>query len=245
MFAFDLLQNTKSNNTLQNQDIGGSASMDGTLHHHLTRVSKDNVMKRYEVVEVIGHGTSGTISTVKLRDDKVGGSAFESEQHGFLGLPIGMKKNFTPLSDRPKSSSNYLYALKELNINCCSEIYREISILQSLDHPNIEKIVEACEITKYGVPNQLCLVLELCTGGDLYARLPYSQREAAFIVSKIVSAVSFIHQHGIVHRDIKFENILFENTDPDAEIKIIDFGLSEYIVNHKHPMQMTERVGTM
>jgi calcium-dependent protein kinase len=44
-------------------------------------------------------------------------------------------------------------------------------------------------------------------------------------------AISVIHKHGIAHRDIKPENFLFESPEPGAELKLIDFGLSEKYLN--------------
>ena len=61
-------------------------------------------------------------------------------------------------------------------------------------------------------------------------------------VRHILRAVSYMHNLELMHRDIKFENILFESTKPDAEIKLIDFGLSKRFYNDK---QMSERVGTI
>jgi len=46
--------------------------------------------------------------------------------------------------------------------------------------------------------------MELCTGGDLYARDPYTEEEAARIASALLSAVSFMHARGITHRDLKY-----------------------------------------
>jgi calcium-dependent protein kinase len=86
-------------------------------------------------------------------------------------------------------------------------------------------------------------VLELCDGGDLYTRSPYSERESARILQQILSAVRYMHDHGIVHRDLKFENIMFENNSPSARVKIIDFGLSKKFLGK--PSYMTERVGTV
>jgi calcium-dependent protein kinase len=82
---------------------------------------------------------------------------------------------------------------------------------------------------------------ELCSGGDLYSRDPYTEEEAARITSSILSAVSYMHSKGIIHRDLKYENILFIDNDPRAEIKLIDFGLSKRF-GHE---DMTEGVGTV
>jgi len=88
------------------------------------------------------------------------------------------------------------------------------------------------------------LVLELCSGGDLYTQSPYSLERATHITRQIVSAISYMHDHGVVHRDLKFENVCFENKDPHANVKVIDFGLSKKFKSGK-PGMMTQRVGTM
>jgi serine/threonine protein kinase len=54
---------------------------------------------------------------------------------------------------------------------------------------------------------------------------------------------SYLHEHGIVHRDLKFENVMFEDESEDAEIKLVDFGLSKMFVGK--PGNMTDRVGTL
>lgn len=72
--------------------------------------------------------------------------------------------------------------------------------------------------------------MEYCSGKELleriYKKKVFKEREAAGIIKKVISAVNHMHKKGIVHRDLKLENILFASNDPDAEIKIIDFGLS-------------------
>jgi serine/threonine protein kinase len=217
---------------------------------HLTRMCNDVFLHRYDIVKKIGQGSMGTVSLVKLKDNKIGGSAFERKCKGFFGLGINRKTIVIPISDRPKLSTCHLYALKTLQLNCTTRSYmdelcNEINVLRSFDHPNIIKALEVYEKKeKRGLPDQMYLVLELCTGGDLFARSPYSRREAARIVSKVVSAINYMHKHHIVHRDIKYENILFESEAIDADVKIIDFGLSKRLKNNTHPDKITERVGT-
>lgn len=76
----------------------------------------------------------------------------------------------------------------------------------------------------------------------MYTRDPYTEEDAARITSAILSAVSHMHRRKIVHRDLKYENILFVNESPRAEIKLIDFGLSKKYGKDK---EMTEGVGTV
>jgi serine/threonine protein kinase len=228
---------------------------DASLHDNLIRISrKGDVLKKYHVVKVIGTGSMGTVSIVQVRDDKVGGSAFESYSKGLFGTTIGQKHKTTPIQERPPKSTNYLYAMKTIQLDRIStiyidELYNEISILRTLDHPNIIKAIEVYHETnghmKGLARKQLYIVLELCTGGDLYKRSPYSPKDAARYIDKLVSAVQYMHSMNVVHRDLKFENVLFENNEPECEIKIIDFGLSKKFVYGTQRNYMTERVGTM
>ncbi|CAI5730401.1 unnamed protein product [Hyaloperonospora brassicae] len=119
---------------------------------------------------------------------------------------------------------------------------REISILKTLDHPNIIKLYDVCEGHRH-----LHLVTELCTGGELFDRIiargHYSEADAAVLVLKICDAVKHCHDRDICHRDLKPENFLFATKAEDAELKVIDFGLSR-MDDGLSAGVMTTRVGT-
>ncbi len=74
------------------------------------------------------------------------------------------------------------------------------------------------------------IVLELLRGGELLQRIRkkkhFTETEAAQIMKKLVSAVNFMHSHGVVHRDLKPENLLYDDTSDLADIKIVDFGFA-------------------
>lgn len=99
----------------------------------------------------------------------------------------------------------------------------EIKILSMVDHPNIVRLFEVIEDDKY-----FNLFQELCTGGELLSKVqkPLKEKEIAKIFKQIMSAIAYCHEKGIVHRDMKLENILFSTESEDSPIKIIDFGLS-------------------
>ncbi|KAM7267128.1 hypothetical protein ACFE04_009294 [Oxalis oulophora] len=93
-------------------------------------------------------------------------------------------------------------------------------------HPNVISLLDVFEDDRSGVH----LVLELCSGGELFDRIVkqarYSEVAAAEVVRMIANGLSAIHEVGIVHRDLKPENCLFVDDEPGSNLKIMDFGLS-------------------
>jgi MAP/microtubule affinity-regulating kinase len=122
----------------------------------------------------------------------------------------------------------------KLNLNSAqrqSNVAREIQNLSKLSHPNIVKLTDVLDTQEYVI-----LALEYIEGLSLnsYIRrrtnrmLPES--EASLLFRQIVSGIAYCHEHLIVHRDIKLDNILV--TDKKL-IKIIDFGFSTDVIGHK------------
>ncbi|MEQ2235421.1 hypothetical protein ILYODFUR_002180 [Ilyodon furcidens] len=101
-------------------------------------------------------------------------------------------------------------------------IQREIEITSSLRHTNIIRFHEVFESR-----DKIVIVMEYASRGELYdyiqerKRLP--ETEARSIFRQIASAVHYCHKNGVVHRDLKLENILL---DEDLNVKLADFGLS-------------------
>ena len=120
-----------------------------------------------------------------------------------------------------------------------AQLKNEVEILKTLDHQNIIKAYET-----FNTKRQIMMIMELCTGGDLHARMPYTEAQVADIVRQMLSAIRYIHARHIVHRDLKLENVMFESTHPEAAIKVIDFGLSKSYSPNSHHI-LTERVGTL
>ncbi len=140
------------------------------------------------------------------------------------------------------------YAVKCLDIGLVDsveglrQLRNEIFIMCQLDHPNIVRIEEVYEST-----NEIYILQELCHGGDLFDRLDeqpdfhYTEAQCARLVKQMVSAVRYLHSKGIIHRDLKLENFLFSNQEPDSELKMIDFGLSKHF---ELGQSLHDKVGT-
>ncbi|GER48699.1 calcium-dependent protein kinase [Striga asiatica] len=110
------------------------------------------------------------------------------------------------------------------------DVRREVKILKALSgHRHLASFYDACEDS-----NNVYIIMELCEGGELLDRIlakggKYSEDEAKLIIVQILSVVSFCHLQGVVHRDLKPENFLFTSRSEDADLKLIDFGLSDFI----------------
>ncbi|KAM9786180.1 NUAK family SNF1-like kinase 1 [Neosynchiropus ocellatus] len=101
-------------------------------------------------------------------------------------------------------------------------IQREVEITSSLRHANIIRFYEVFESR-----DKIVIVMEFASRGELYdhiqekGKLP--EADARSIFRQITSAVHYCHKNGVVHRDLKLENILL---DKDLNVKLADFGLS-------------------
>lgn len=115
----------------------------------------------------------------------------------------------------------------------------EVDLLKKVDHPNIVEYFETYDDKHY-----LYLVMELCTGGELFDShdecvkngKPYTERMAAEVIKKCLEALQHCHANGITHRDIKPENIMYGR---DGEVRLVDFGLAK-----DTPMHMKSYAGT-
>ena len=109
-------------------------------------------------------------------------------------------------------------------------ILREIEILKKAIHPNICQLYET-----YSTIHNFYLMMEYITGGDLFDYITennyLSESQSCKFFRQLISVIEYLNELGISHRDIKPENILLDNNQQN--IKIIDFGLSNYFTEKK------------
>ncbi|KAK5982941.1 Serine/threonine kinase, partial [Trichostrongylus colubriformis] len=104
----------------------------------------------------------------------------------------------------------------------------QVSVLRTVGgHTNVIELHEV-----YETPSDVILVLELVSGGELFdhvcARECLDEVEAAAFVRQILLGIKHLHSLHIVHLDIKPENVMLKKRG-DAQVKLIDFGLSRLI----------------
>ena len=140
-----------------------------------------------------------------------------------------------------KRDSNTLLATKKISLKYISleplfktHLDNEIKFLKEFNHNNIIKLYDV-KVTQ----SDIYLIMEYCNGGSLKKAYykPFTEDIVRFLMKQILSAVEYLHGKGIVHRDLKLENILLKNdyhnenddlnnTIFSSQIKIIDFNIS-------------------
>ncbi|KAG8223884.1 hypothetical protein J437_LFUL004720 [Ladona fulva] len=114
--------------------------------------------------------------------------------------------------DKRKASSDYVGKF----------LPREINILKSIEHPNIVSIHDI-----FLINDQVHIFMDLCEKGDLLEYIcckgPIPENKAKHFFRQLVSALEYLHNMEISHRDIKCENILLSSGNV---LKITDFGFA-------------------
>ena len=294
---------TKDSESICSND---ESMINGSLHNSITASrphlhlqymrthKKRDPFEYYEVLQMLGDGSMGSVCKVKKRKSAIGGSARKAfvdgrkrsnlltmmpclsfcllgndvEEETKNGALVAGEESFEDeFEDDPKfreigaidkasdavvSSVNssivsysgtygVVYALKSIILDQVSnetfvkELQNEIEILKTLDHPNICKAIETFEFKK-----QLYLVLELCSGGDLYTRDPYDEKQARHIVHSILDACTFLHRKHITHRDRESGKNVALHINVDTIFFICPFCLLTLLSSHRHSQSNTK-----
>lgn len=113
-------------------------------------------------------------------------------------------------------------AVKQIPKAMSTTLTREIHHHRQLHHPHVIQLYEVI-----ATENHIWLITELCSGGELFDYLiekgRVSEPETRIIFGQLCLAVAYIHGKGILHRDLKLENVLL---DERCRVKLGDFGFT-------------------
>jgi serine/threonine protein kinase len=129
--------------------------------------------------------------------------------HRQLGRKVAIKELPPKLASDPGVRSRFL---------------AEAKILASLDHPHIVPVYDFVEVDGVCV-----LVMESLPGGTVWSRFTdsgYTPSAACAVVMVTCSGLHHAHQHGVLHRDVKPENLLLTET---GQLKVADFGIAKVL----------------
>lgn len=110
----------------------------------------------------------------------------------------------------------------------CARFQREAQVASSVAHPNVLEVYDVSK-TPDGVPYIVC---EFLVGEELGARFARVRGDIAYgvhVTRQVCHALAAAHAKGVVHRDMKPENVFLVDRDGEVIVKVIDFGISKAV----------------
>jgi len=171
------------------------------------------VAGRYKIERMLGSGGMGRVYR---------------GQHTAIGKPVAIK---------------VLHAALGHNQEAATRFQREAVASGRLDHPNIVSVLDFGELDN----GNLYLVMEALEGEHLGHRLAREKvllwSDAVMIARGVLLGLRHAHERGIVHRDIKPDNIFLANKDGEEVVKILDFGIAKFYASGAPDDQTATRAG--
>ncbi|KAI0180819.1 Pkinase-domain-containing protein [Hypoxylon sp. FL1284] len=193
-------------------------------------------INQYTIREEIGRGSYGA---VHLATDQFG-TEYAVKEFSKLRLRKRAQSNILrrPEAGRPRSLGPgrglFNAHKKQLSHHDAAEakdalylIREEIAIMKKLNHPNLVQLIEVLDDPEN---DSLYMVLEMCKKGVIMKvgledqADPYDDERCRYWFRDLILGIEYLHAQGVVHRDIKPDNLLL--TEDDV-LKIVDFGVSE------------------
>jgi eukaryotic-like serine/threonine-protein kinase len=120
--------------------------------------------------------------------------------------------------------------------------FNEARIQASLQHPNVATLYDFCE-----VQGQPCIIMEYVDGDTISERIaayraPLPLSETVHVFEKVCEAIDYVHRHGIIHRDIKSNNIKISS---EGKVKLLDFGIAKAQNAQQQLTQVGSVIGTL
>jgi hypothetical protein len=128
---------------------------------------------------------------------------------------------------------------QDLRPEARERLKREVVIGRNLQHPNLVRVYELLDVGQ-----RLAIVMEWLPGGSLADRVAGGEIDIADVVrwgEQALSALGYLHQHGVVHRDIKPSNLLLAG---DGTLKLADLGLAKRLEDVRDLTRTSATVGT-
>lgn len=133
---------------------------------------------------------------------------------------------------------------RQFDMQAARELEREMHVMRVMEHENIIKTHDV-----YNVPDRVLIVMDLMRGGTLKEVVQsiggkVEEAHTVDMIRQVLSACRYLHSHGFVHRDVKLENVLCEQSGiPGHAYKLADFGYVNFL-EERGTYTMTSLVGT-
>ncbi|OHW93568.1 CAMKK CAMKK-meta protein kinase [Colletotrichum incanum] len=226
----------------------GTESHDGSSHHRINQ---------YIIKEEIGRGSYGA---VHLATDQFG-TEYAVKEFSKVRLRKRAQSNILRQGARRPQRFAHRVSLNAplsphfgdfgqesnagWNINDALFFIREeIAIMKKLNHPNLVQLIEVLDDPE---EDSLYMVLEMCKKGVVMKvglnekAKPYGEDQCRYWFRDLILGIEYLHEQGVIHRDIKPDNLLL--TEDDV-LKIVDFGVSEMFEKPGEGMKTAKSAGS-
>ncbi|EXF77338.1 hypothetical protein CFIO01_12630 [Colletotrichum fioriniae PJ7] len=223
----------------------GTEAQDGSSHHRINQ---------YVIKEEIGRGSYGA---VHLATDQFGTEYAVKEfskvrlrkraQSNILRQGARRPQRFAPRVSLNAPLSPHFGEEGNAGWNVNDALFfirEEIAIMKKLNHPNLVQLIEVLDDPE---EDSLYMVLEMCKKGVVMKvglnekAKPYGEDSCRYWFRDLILGIEYLHEQGVIHRDIKPDNLLL--TDDDV-LKIVDFGVSEMFEKPGDPMKTAKSAGS-
>ena len=141
------------------------------------------------------------------------------------------------------SSLDTVYAVKKLESNDVSVIERfkaEFNIMKALNHQNLLRVYSFDEL-HYEYTMDYCKYSLY----DYVQNHNLTKEEKISLTNQLLDAFEYLHNHGIMHRDVSYKNVMIQETElHEMVLKVLDFGIAKN-VNDKRTRTLTRTLGTL
>lgn len=194
----------------------------------------------YVVVDTLGRGSHGKVKLcLNVMDNKL---------YAIKIVETAVMKNHEKSTRLGRAGGRMKASQSSASVNSTAsldtKLEQEADVMKSLDHPNLVRLYE---VIRSGSSGKLLMVMEYCEAGpliDQHGKFSHCQEDMPEIIvqhffKQISSAIEYLHTRGVVHGDIKPENMLLSG---DGSLKISDFGQSQILSDGES--KLTKTLGT-
>ena len=183
---------------------------------------------KYTIVKVLGCGTFGItyLATIPVQGS-IGSLEMKVAVKEFFMKDVCSRQSDGSLQEMSQGGLVYNYAMK---------FRKEAENLSRLEHPQVVRVLDVFEAN-----NTVYYAMEFVEGDNLNEYLkgrgPMSEDEALSFISSIASPLAYMHEHKMLHLDLKPGNVMRRSSD--GKCVLIDFGLSKYYADNGEPESST------
>jgi calcium-dependent protein kinase len=166
----------------------------------ITKRFVTSLEEEYDIVKILGTGRYGVVRSAYHKRDVL------------KTTPLAIK------TVKKLATNDNPYVITQLK--------NEIEILDKVKNfKGVQSLVDSCEDETH-----VHIVTKMYDGGELFDRIvergTFTDLDTRIAMRQILETIAFIHAAGVVHRDVKPENLLYSNIKPDADLVLIDFGMA-------------------